>query len=52
MKHKELKGFKLNQIVYIRKVNRWDRIVYIDDHALGNFCMANGGRFCFYDLED
>jgi hypothetical protein len=51
MKHKKLLGFKLNQVVYIVSENRYDRIVYIDDHAHGNFCMSMGGRFFIKDLR-
>lgn len=51
MKYKKLFGFKLNELVYIIKHNRYDKIVYIDEHAHGNFCMANGGRYWHYELH-
>lgn len=51
MKHKSLSGIKLNQIVYIITENRYDRVVYIDDHVSGNFCMANGGRYRREEIE-
>lgn len=50
MRHKSLYGFKLNDIVFILKENRWDRIVYIDGHVNGNFCMSMGGRYFAKDI--
>lgn len=50
MKHKSLNGFKRNELVFIPKENRWDKIVYIDDHIHGNFCMSMGGRYFSYEL--
>jgi hypothetical protein len=52
MKRKELFGIKLNDLVYIVSENRWDTVVYIDDHICGNFCMANGGRYFKKDLDN
>lgn len=51
MKHKQLSGIKLNQIVYIIKENRYNKVVYIDDHVNGNFCMASSGRYRREDIE-
>lgn len=51
MKHKSLLGIKLNQIVFIIPENRYDRVVYIDDHICGNFCMASGGRYHRKNIE-
>lgn len=51
MRHKKLSGIKLNDVVYIITQDRWDRVVYIDDHVHGNFCMASGGRFYRKDLS-
>jgi hypothetical protein len=45
MKRKQLDGIKLNQVVYILTERRWDKVVYIDDHVQGSFCMAGGGRY-------
>lgn len=51
MKHKSLLGIKLNQVVYIIPENRYDKVVYIDEHVHGNFCMANGGRYRREEIE-
>lgn len=50
MKHKVLQGFRLNELVFIPKENRWDKIAYIDDHVHGNFCMSEGGRYFSHEL--
>jgi hypothetical protein len=51
MKHKTLYGFKLNDIVLIKTESRIDKIVYIDDHVHGNFCMSKGGRYKREDIK-
>lgn len=50
MKFKELFGIRLNDVVYIICENRWDKVVYIDEHICGNFCMSKGGRYHRKDL--
>lgn len=50
MRYKSLLGIKLNQIVYVIPENRYDKVVYIDNHIQGNFCMASGGRYYRKDI--
>lgn len=45
MKRKHLNGISLNQFVLIKSENRIDKVVRIDDHVHGNFCLSKGGRY-------
>lgn len=50
MKHKEKYGFKLNELVFVWKENRWGLVCRIDDHVYP-ICLTTGGRYLPEDLE-
>jgi len=51
MKLKELSGFKIGQIVYIKKENRWAKIARIDGHVYPICIGENGLRYLPADLD-
>lgn len=51
MKLKELCGFKVGEIVYIKKENRWAKIARIDGHVYPICTGENGNRYLPEDLD-